>query len=212
VTAHRELALTQPPTSIPKAHKPQNPNFTLLFSLNNVHSKLTARQDKMPLPPEAITIAGGCNCAAIRYRVSIPALSQRPPHPTSDPSSQDPVHLPFVCIDHCNDCRRATGSLLGVVLCSPTSFVEISFTPEENVINERKERIEPSTRETDAARTWVNAEEVFPPGGKDGVMERDDTCLKFYTSSEGRTRAFCGNCGTQFAYSAYPYPEPWPRM
>jgi hypothetical protein len=156
----------------------------------------------MPLPPEAVTISGGCNCSAIRYRVSIPCISERPIHPTFNVASgKELVRLPFVCVDHCNDCRRATGALLGVVLCSPTSYVEISLlpapeTPTNNAIPE------------DDQRTWVPAEEIFPPGTK----SRDNTTLSFYTSSEGRTRAFCSNCGTQFGYSAYPYPKPWPRM
>jgi hypothetical protein len=60
----------------------------------------------------------------------------------------------------------------------------------------------------DEERNWFPAQELFPPGTK----SRDNTTLAFYTSSEGRTRAFCSNCGTQFAYSAFPYPEGWPRM
>lgn len=156
----------------------------------------------MPLPPEAVTLSGGCNCSAIRYRVSIPAISDRPLHPAFNTASgKEPVRLPFVCIDHCNDCRKATAALLGVVLCSPTSYVEMSTLPQ---LEEGKERVE----KKDEERDWFPATEIFPPG----IKSRDNTTLSFYTSSEGRTRAFCSSCGTQFAYSAYPYPDPWPRM
>lgn len=160
----------------------------------------------MPLPPEAIAISGGCNCTAIRYRVSIPSISERPLHPTFDHSSgKDPVHLPFVCIDHCNDCRKATGALLGIGLCSPTSYVELSLLPASPSLTSTSTS---AARPTDAERAWIPAASIFPPG----TTSQDGTTLSFYTSSEGRTRAFCSNCGTQFAYSAYPYPDAWPRM
>ncbi|KAL7954528.1 hypothetical protein V8C34DRAFT_294143 [Trichoderma compactum] len=34
----------------------------------------------MPLPHEPITIHGGCNCGAVRYRINVPSFEQRPLH------------------------------------------------------------------------------------------------------------------------------------
>lgn len=155
----------------------------------------------MPLPPTAITISGGCNCSAIRYRVHIPPIAERQIHPTSKHDSEDPVHLPFVCIDHCNDCRRATGALLGVVLCAPTKYIEMSlfttkpsYTPPSNIL--------------DNDREWFPATEIFP----DAVNGPENTSISFYLSSKGRNRAWCNNCGTHMMYAAFPYPGPWPDM
>ncbi|MCJ1251962.1 hypothetical protein MMC30_009200 [Trapelia coarctata] len=72
----------------------------------------------MPLPPHPLTLHGGCSCLAIRYRISIPPLAQRPPHP-SNPS----LHYPLLLIDHCNDCRLATGALLPFWISTPAAYV-----------------------------------------------------------------------------------------
>ena len=72
---------------------------------------------KMPLPAHAFGTHGGCHCHAIRYRIEIPPMSERPAsHYCSETvrksGGQQSLTLPMVVIDHCNDCRRATGSIL----------------------------------------------------------------------------------------------------
>ena len=131
----------------------------------------------MPLPRKAIKIAGGCKCSAIRYRVSIPPILERQIHPTFDTSTgKEPVRLPFICVDHCNDCRKATAALLGVVLCSPMPYIEMSLLPGPRDYTEKDP--------TDVERAWFPADDIIPPGTK----SRDGTTLWYYTSSEGRTR------------------------
>ena len=106
----------------------------------------------MPLPDTAITIHGGCNCRAIRYEVNIPLASDRPWHPYSD----EEVHLPFLALYHCDDCRRATGALFLAGACMPVQFVRPSLLP----------RSPPAQTELpDVERHWVPATAIFQPGG-----------------------------------------------
>ncbi|CAG8954453.1 hypothetical protein HYFRA_00006081 [Hymenoscyphus fraxineus] len=157
----------------------------------------------MPLPPESLQVGGGCNCGAIRYKISIPPLEQRPLHPHS--ASEDPVHLPFSCIDHCNDCRRATGAIPPIAFCTPISMIT-SFL----VIRSKASLpLDPSKRDPDSKSneertSWEPAKKHF----HSGTIDRD-SFLDFYDSSVGRRRWFCNRCGTNVAYLAFPMPEGW---
>ncbi|KAG8527847.1 uncharacterized protein KY384_006763 [Bacidia gigantensis] len=148
----------------------------------------------MPLPPEPITLHGGCNCGQIRYRIAIPALSSRPLHPNYHSSSSlEPVHQPFIFTDHCNDCRRASGSILPAWISAPLDMVSGSI----------------------ASSDWKPAREVFTtksfdqppkePGSDDKEGEGQgirggDGRLGFYQSTPGRWRTFCAMCGTPLTY------------
>lgn len=161
----------------------------------------------MPLPAHALSVHGGCNCGAIRYKIKIPSLHERPLHPSSEGSDNEKeVRLPMIALDHCNDCRRATGAVLPLWICSPTAFVTSSL------VLRSKSFLEPdaSKRKHGAEETrgpWLPAEEVFQPG-----PISSDSFLTFYESSEGRRRSFCGRCGTNLAYSMFPVLEGWPEM
>ena len=137
----------------------------------------------MPLPKEALTILGGCNCRNITYRIKVPALKDRPLHPNYDTSSKlPPVYQPFVFTDHCNDCRRATGSILPAWISGPLEYFSVSFGP-------------PRQGESDDSREWIPAQEVFK-----GRNELNEGKLGIYISSPGRHRYFCLICGTNLAY------------
>lgn len=161
----------------------------------------------MPLPPHPLAIHGGCNCQAIRYRVEIPALSERPIHPTaSREKDHEEVRLPFVCICHCNNCRRATGSILPFFICSPIAIVSTSCLP-RSTSSDQLDAAKVGGDSYEARGPWVSATTVFKP-----APEITDTFLASYKSSEGRTRFFCGRCGTHLAYSINPAPEGWPDV
>ena len=151
----------------------------------------------MPLPDNPLTVNGGCSCGAIRYKISIPEICKRPLHPYSA-SSADAVHLPMVAIDHCNDCRRATGALLPFWICAPTAFVTSSLAPRSNT---------PKLSSTSQG-PWHPASEIFVAG----APAASDSFLGRYCSSELRTRYFCNRCGTHLAYNVIPMPEGWPDM
>lgn len=170
-------------------------------------AKLRSRrqaQPRMPLPPHKLVINGGCNCGAIRYKVSIPEIERRFLHPSS--SSSDPVQLPFIAIDHCNDCRRALGATLPLWLCAPISMITSSVVLRSQAslpadASERKDAV------SEPRSSWLPAEDVFTPGSVS-----NDSYLTFFESSENRRRSFCGRCGTNLTYAALPMPEGWPDM
>lgn len=161
----------------------------------------------MPLPQEQLTVSGGCNCKAIHFKIDIPAQVDRPLHPTllDEAKSDDQVRLPFVCICHCNDCRRATGSPMLFVICSPTRMISASCFSQSATDEEMQIARESNS---DAKRpAWSPAAEAFKPW-----PEKADNFIRQYRSSEGRTRFFCVRCGTSLAYAVHPMPEPWPPM
>lgn len=159
----------------------------------------------MPLPNTPLTIHGGCNCRAIRYEINIPAAHERPLHPYSEQA----VHLPFLALCHCNDCRRATGALVLAAACIPTQFVRISLLPRSSPLPPlEKTRIE--LPNDDSERHWIPAAAVFQPSST--IEPPGDSFFAFYKPSEYVTRTFCARCGTNVTYSRHPMPEGWPQM
>ncbi len=168
----------------------------------------------MPLPDHPITVNGGCNCGAIRYRADIPALAERPIHPShAGMNISDPCRLPMIVIDHCNDCRRATGAVLPLWLCTPIAFVTSSFVlrPSLHSSQTQKSTIEeiqvPKKLTEQEERTpWLPASDTFSRNSK------YHTYLSMYESSPLRTRFFCSRCGINLAYAVVPMPEGWVDM
>ena len=130
------------------------------------------------LPDHPLVLHGGCDCGAIRYRIQVPARAERP----LNPSSNGQVSFPMIATDHCNDCRRATGSILPTWICVPSSMLFCQLQP-----------ISPAT--TSNPSPWIPAAELFTPG-----PNKDKYHLKFYHSSPPVTRTFCGRCGTNLTY------------
>lgn len=152
----------------------------------------------MPLPRTEFMIRGGCNCQAIRYTVNVPEFASRPQNPyrTHGTSLDEDLRIPMVAIDHCNDCRRATGAILP--MCLVTEISTVSTT---------------CVRRNDPDKTEdLEAEELF----NFETVGRRDVFLTFYKSSEKRARWFCGRCGTNLAYTVDPSGVPsergWPKM
>lgn len=106
------------------------------------------------------------------------------------------LRIPMICICHCNDCRRATSSILPIGLVTHLPTVSVCLDGSESGTDE----------------TWLPAAEVFDYKS----ISNRKASLTFYKSSEGRTRWFCGRCGTNLAYSIDPgvIPEEWdwPKM
>ncbi|MCJ1383236.1 hypothetical protein MMC17_006874 [Xylographa soralifera] len=159
----------------------------------------------MPLPASSITINGGCNCRAIRYRIAIPSLPQRPIHPYSHGKAP----LPTIVTDHCNDCRRATGSILPAWICTPLAFVSASALPRSALSDPGAPSHAASPEPNDAieaSREWVPALDVFEPA------RPTESFVSCFRSSPGVTRTFCGRCGTHLTYMREPTPPGWPDM
>ena len=157
----------------------------------------------MPLPEKALSIDGGCNCGAVRYRLAIPALGERPLHPLA--LTEAPVPLPFLVLDHCNDCRRATGSLLPAWICAPIDMGTISLARASSATLAPKAAAREGQAEEQRG-PWTPASDVFTPAPTD-----TDHFLKSYESSHERWRWFCTRCGTSIAYTAV-MPAGFPNM
>ena len=134
----------------------------------------------MPFPSEALTITGGCNCRNVRYRLSIARLEDRPFHPNFDSTSKlSPVYQPYIFTDHCNDCRRATGSILPAWISGPLEYIEISLKQDGD-----------------------DDHDHYLPGPSilTGPTSKTQGKLSFYNSSPGRYRTFCTTCGTNLTF------------
>jgi hypothetical protein len=157
----------------------------------------------MPLRKDALTVDGGCNCGAVRYRVAIPALDERPLHPLAPAGA--PVPLPFLVLDHCNDCRRATGSLLPAWLCAPINMCSVSLVSATSATLAPKAAARDGQAE-ERRDPWVPATSAFVP-----TDTPTGHFLQSFESSHQRWRWFCTRCGTNIAYTAV-MPEGFPNM
>lgn len=155
----------------------------------------------MPHPSNAFKISGGCHCEAIRYTVSVPELQARSqtPYRTPGATAEDvggDLRLPMVAIDHCNNCRRATGALLPMALITETTWSSVTCISKSN----------------EGQNIELSAAELFD---WETVKEKD-VHLTVYKSTPQRSRWFCSRCGTNIAYTvdkgALPVEWGWPDM
>uniref|UniRef100_A0A0D2XTV5 CENP-V/GFA domain-containing protein n=1 Tax=Fusarium oxysporum (strain Fo5176) TaxID=660025 RepID=A0A0D2XTV5_FUSOF len=137
----------------------------------------------MPLPNEPVKVTGGCSCGAIRYRINVPALDDRPLNPFAPPACG--IKLPGAITCHCNDCRRSTGSFLATgILDIPAPMLTVSA-------------MSPSS-ETD-----VISGRVLDVLADDYDAEKADADRPPLDVS----RSFCGRCGTQLCFHFKLEPE-----
>ncbi|APA09477.1 predicted protein [Sclerotinia sclerotiorum 1980 UF-70] len=209
----------------------------------------------MPLPSTPLTIHGGCSCQTFRYRLEIPEVSERPLHPycwkaksasrsssrsssrsnsESDSDSGDEyrdnesgeeVRLPMIAIDLCNDCRRATGSILPTWICCPMDYIWICVSDgdggqdvggsemggHDDVSEENDDRSRNESEEKPRQETWVKATSVFLPSSSSSLPQPPSP-LGTHSTTPSHTRYWCNKCGTPLAYRAHPMPAEWPEM
>ena len=184
------------------------------------------------LPPEPFTINGGCNCRAIRYRISVPARAFRPANPFATP--EHPAHLPMVTTDGCNDCRTATASILPTWICVPAEMMSVCIRTPPPVLTDHSLSKDDSAKLTKLPRpttTTTNSgskssdsysnsdsgpEEIWLPALQILTVHSDPVIpaspLRWYISSSSRARTFCGHCGTNLTYAIYPMVEGFPDI
>ncbi|RSL56255.1 hypothetical protein CEP53_006848 [Fusarium sp. AF-6] len=164
----------------------------------------------MALPDDANTVTGGCSCGAIRYRIAIPRLEDRPLHPMTPPSSN--IRLPQAITCHCNDCRRSTGAFLSPAMVDiPAPMLTVSS------ISPSSESTIVSGRFLDVLADDYDAEKAdadrppYVPGTKSFLAgEESKTWIRFYhstTCGKGLSRSFCGRCGTPICFHFKLIPE-----
>lgn len=161
----------------------------------------------MPFPSEPLTLRGGCNCTAVRWRMSLPDASKRVDNPYHTPgTSIGDLRLPTAVVCHCDGCRRATGSLGAYGFTSDMALLELSILPRGTVPDQRE------IQDDDARPSYVPAENLMDSDTK----QLDTLWLTHYESSPKRHRWFCGRCGTQIAIApskdAIPPEFGWPRV
>ncbi|KAJ4322379.1 hypothetical protein N0V84_004850 [Fusarium piperis] len=164
----------------------------------------------MPLPDDPATVTGGCSCGAIRYRIAIPRLEDRPLHPMAPPSSN--TRLPNAITCHCNDCRRSTGSFLplGVADIPATMLTVSSISPSSETTIVSGRFLDVLADDYDAEKADADRPPYVPGTQSLLAGEESKTWIRFYhTISCGRacSRSFCGRCGTPVCYHFKLLPE-----
>ncbi|KAM0433312.1 hypothetical protein ACHAPT_004188 [Fusarium lateritium] len=164
----------------------------------------------MPLPDDATTVTGGCSCGAIRYRISIPRLEDRPLHPMTPPSLN--TRLPKAITCHCNDCRRTTGAFLSVAMADiPSTMLTVSsLSPasESTIVSGRF--LDVLADDYDAEKADADRPPYVPGTESLLAAEESKTWVRFYhTTSCGKdwSRSFCGRCGTPLCFHFKLLPE-----
>ncbi|KAF5988824.1 hypothetical protein FBULB1_1282 [Fusarium bulbicola] len=157
----------------------------------------------MPLPNEAVKVTGGCSCGAVRYRIDVPALEDRPLNPLTPPAFG--IKLPGAMTCHCNDCRRSTSSFLAVgILDIPAPMLTVSAispSSESDIVSGRILNVlsdDYDTAKADEDRPlYIPAMDVLRATGE------TKTWLRFFHSvkcTSDVSRSFCGRCGTQLCF------------
>jgi len=93
----------------------------------------------MPFPSEPLVLRGGCNCTAVRWRMSLPDASKRVANPYHTPGTNiGDLRLPTAVICHCDSCRRAMGSLGAYGFTSDMALLELSILSRTSVPDREK--------------------------------------------------------------------------
>jgi len=158
----------------------------------------------MPLPDHPFLLTGGCSCGAIRYRIQVPQTSDRPPVPWVPPESK--LTLPSSITCHCNDCRRASASILAAgVLQIPGPMLTVSaLSPSESEPEYHTGRILDVMDDAyDAAVADSQRPPYLPATDVLRAAGEQKTWLRFFHSfncGPNAGRGFCGRCGTPLSY------------
>ena len=111
--------------------------------------------------------------------------------------------IPCVLLDHCNDCRRATGQILPIWMIAETNRIEISLLNKDGPGSNASIGGEGAV--SDDHREWKTLASAIDPIEADtNISSSLNTTLGRYVSSPDRNRWFCTKCGTQLAYTV-PY-------
>ncbi|KAI3574100.1 hypothetical protein IWW34DRAFT_753560 [Fusarium oxysporum f. sp. albedinis] len=164
----------------------------------------------MPLPNGAATVTGGCSCGAVRYRIAIPKLDDRPLHPMSPPDVAS--RLPDTITCQCNDCRRSTGSFLAIGLIDvPAPMLTVSVIPQDSESTIASGRIvDVLACDYDAAEADTKRPPYVPATDAFRATEESKSWLRFFhttNADESWSRSFCGRCGSHVCFHFKLMPE-----
>ncbi|KAH8897173.1 hypothetical protein GQ53DRAFT_743000 [Thozetella sp. PMI_491] len=142
----------------------------------------------MPFPSEPLVLRGGCNCTAVRWRMSLPSHSERAPNPYHTRTKDiGDVRLPTAGICHCDGCRRASGSIGTYAFITDMATLELSILARDKVPD-------PKADDNGERPPYVPALSLLD---EPATADLSGLWLMHYESSPMRNRWFCGRCGTQ---------------
>ena len=150
--------------------------------LPSTRSTTNQPTDTMPFPPEPFTINGGCNCRAIRYRISVPEPSFRPTHPFASqttPPDHPAAYFPMIATDGCNDCRSATASILPTWICAPADMMSVCIRAPPPVLTDHSL----SKEESGAMAKLPLPRQVVEPGTAVSTTTNEDQVKGFAEGS-----------------------------
>ncbi|KAF3389843.1 hypothetical protein DPV78_011805 [Talaromyces pinophilus] len=181
------------------------------------------------LPPQPMSLSGGCICKSVRYTINIPGLEDRSlvPRALPTPIAKDkdgkamtiPTRFPLIDLDHCDSCRRASGVIVQCWFICPTSWVTWEIQATEALSNGVSDvkvfKQVPSILAIGPLHPQQQCE-----GAKslaEGNLTQKDllsnTFLSHYSSSTSVTRTFCSRCGTNLTYFMdRPASSPFPPL
>lgn len=176
----------------------------------------------MGLPDHAVELKGGCDCGAIRYKISIPPVEGRPlslskPGPTFDSPPPHIAKAPHIAVCFCNSCRAASSSFAPAYIGNPAYMVTVSCLPQADEPSDVslegvKRLVERDQVRSDEGRPpFVPAVEVMRPGAP-GAR---GTWVRFYRGAGCNgfaSRSFCGRCGTSVGYHFNMFAATNPRI
>ncbi|KAF4547442.1 Hypothetical protein D9617_42g090290 [Elsinoe fawcettii] len=139
------------------------------------------------LPSSPIELEGGCMCRAVRYQITIPALEERPISRKAityhhKKPVDGPTRLPFITIDHCEECRLSCGSLVQSWMIIPQPWIKFQLAQSDGSSSELRD---------------YRCSDVVIPSAE--VLK--NTFIREYMFSEDSHRTFCGRCGSTLAYA-----------
>jgi hypothetical protein len=159
-------------------------------------SHLTDRKVRMSkVPDEGLILTGGCYCSAVRYSVTIPALSERPiVLPAAKNEGNGDIIPPAIIFDHCNDCRKAGGAFVQSWFNCPRSWVKWSVPASKELFPTPQGCIDDPASIKGGPRISLTTEDFVQ---RPALLE---SFVTHYNSSPDIWRTFCTRCGTNLTY------------
>ncbi|PGH12227.1 hypothetical protein AJ79_04407 [Helicocarpus griseus UAMH5409] len=136
------------------------------------------------LPREPFSLQGGCLCRSVRYQITFPKFDERQILNPNHPPDQPDIRAPLVCFDHCNDCRKASGTPVQTWIICPQEYIRFTLL-------RRSAGAESPTVD-------MSGNQLVHPNSAS-----EETYLTHYSSSKSVWRTFCCRCGTNISFVAY---------
>ena len=145
-------------------------------------------------PTDKVILNGGCYCSAVRYQINIPPYQGRPfPSTKEEDTDSGQTRFPFITFDHCNDCRKATGTIVPSWIMCPQSWVKWSVPMSKSEFPVPKGCLEGADVNAGERVEMTTEDYIKRPSALDGFVTA-------FNSSPETWRTFCTRCGSNLSY------------